>query len=62
VQGEKNRGARSVLNAAAWTYVAMAIYAALQLVQLLLMRGDRKIGQSLPKKRGGASRRFLLLQ
>ena len=41
LQGEENRGARSVLNAAAWTYVATAIYAALQLVQLLLMRGDR---------------------
>ncbi len=41
LQGEENRGARSVLNAAAWTYVATAIYAALQLVQLLLIRGDR---------------------
>jgi Zn-dependent membrane protease YugP len=41
LQGDENRGARSVLNAAAWTYVATAIYAALQLVQLLLMRGDR---------------------
>ena len=41
LQGEENRGARSVLNTAAWTYVATAIYAALQLVQLLLMRGDR---------------------
>ena len=41
LQGEENRGARSVWNAAAWTYVATAIYAALQLVQLLLMRGDR---------------------
>jgi len=41
LQGEENLGARSVLNAAAWTYVATAIYAALQLVQLLLMRGDR---------------------
>jgi Zn-dependent membrane protease YugP len=41
LQGEENQGARSVLNAAAWTYVATAIYAALQLVQLLLMRGDR---------------------
>jgi Zn-dependent membrane protease YugP len=34
LQGEENRGARSVLNAAAWTYVATAIYSALQLVQL----------------------------
>jgi Zn-dependent membrane protease YugP len=41
LQGNENRGARKVLNAAAWTYVATAIYAALQLVQLLLMRGDR---------------------
>jgi len=41
LQGTESRGARSVLNAAAWTYVATAIYAALQLVQLLLMRGDR---------------------
>lgn len=41
LQGEENLGARKVLNAAAWTYVATAIYAALQLVQLLLMRGDR---------------------
>jgi Zn-dependent membrane protease YugP len=41
LQGEENRGARSVLNAAAWTYVATAIYAALQLVQFLLIRGDR---------------------
>ncbi|GBO51777.1 hypothetical protein APA_2648 [Pseudanabaena sp. lw0831] len=41
LQGDENIGARNVLNAAAWTYVATAIYAALQLVQLLLMRGDR---------------------
>jgi Zn-dependent membrane protease YugP len=41
LQGEENIGARKVLNAAALTYVATAIYAALQLVQLLLMRGDR---------------------
>lgn len=41
LQGEENVGARKVLNAAAWTYVATAIYAALQLVQLLLIRGDR---------------------
>ena len=41
LQGDENCGARSELNAAAWTYVATAIYAALQLVQLLLMRGDR---------------------
>jgi hypothetical protein len=41
LQGEENLGARKVLNAAAWTYVATAIYAVLQLVQLLLIRGDR---------------------
>lgn len=41
LQGEENIGARKVLNAAALTYVATAIYAALQLAQLLLMRGDR---------------------
>jgi Zn-dependent membrane protease YugP len=41
LQGNENLGARKVLNAAAWTYVATAIYAALQLVQLLLIRGDR---------------------
>jgi Zn-dependent membrane protease YugP len=41
LQGDENIGARKVLNAAAWTYVATAIYAALQLVQLLLIRGDR---------------------
>ena len=41
LQCEENLGARKVLNAAAWTYVATAIYAALQLVQLLLIRGDR---------------------
>ncbi|ACK68153.1 peptidase membrane zinc metallopeptidase putative [Rippkaea orientalis PCC 8801] len=37
LQGEENRGARKVLNAAAFTYVATALYAVLQLVQLLLM-------------------------
>jgi len=41
LQGNENIGARKVLSAAAWTYVATAIYAALQLVQLLLLRGDR---------------------
>jgi Zn-dependent membrane protease YugP len=38
LQGEENRGARKVLNAAALTYVATAFYAVLQLIQLLLMR------------------------
>lgn len=41
LQGNENIGARKVLNAAAWTYVATAIYAALQLVQLLLLREER---------------------
>ncbi|MGC9505148.1 zinc metallopeptidase [Baaleninema sp.] len=40
LQGDENRGARAVLQAAAWTYVATALYAVLQLVQLLLMRRD----------------------
>jgi len=40
LQGEENKGARAVLQAAAWTYVATALYAVLQLVQLLLMRRD----------------------
>ena len=34
-------GARKVLNAAAWTYVAAAAMAVLQLVRLLLIRGSR---------------------
>jgi Zn-dependent membrane protease YugP len=38
LQGEENRGARKVLNAAALTYVATAFYSVLQLIQLLLMR------------------------
>jgi Zn-dependent membrane protease YugP len=38
LQGEENRGARKVLNAAALTYVATAFYAVLQLIQLLLIR------------------------
>lgn len=37
LQGEENRGARAVLNAAAWTYVATAVYSALQLIQYLLL-------------------------
>jgi hypothetical protein len=36
LQGEENRAARKVLNAAAFTYVATAIYAVLQLIQLLM--------------------------
>jgi len=40
LQGEENRAARNVLNAAAFTYVATALYAVLQLIQLLMMRRD----------------------
>lgn len=40
LQGEENRGARNVLNAAAFTYVATALAAVLQLVQYFLMRRD----------------------
>jgi uncharacterized protein len=38
LQGDENRAAKKVLDAAALTYVATAVYAALQLVQLLLSR------------------------
>jgi uncharacterized protein len=38
LQGEENRGAKKVLDAAAFTYVATALYSVLQLVQLLLSR------------------------
>lgn len=41
LQGEEKRGAKAVLQAAAWTYVATAIYAVLQLIQLLLISRDR---------------------
>ncbi len=37
LQGEENRGARKVLNAAALTYVAAALVAALQLLQYILI-------------------------
>ncbi len=40
LQGEENKAARKVLNAAAFTYVATALYAVLQLIQLLLMRNE----------------------
>ena len=36
------KGARSVLNAAAWTYVAAALMAVLQLVRLLILRNSRE--------------------
>ncbi|MEM9544086.1 MAG: zinc metallopeptidase [Cyanobacteria bacterium P01_E01_bin.42] len=37
LQGEEKKGAKAVLQAAAWTYVATALYAVLQLAQLILM-------------------------
>jgi uncharacterized protein len=40
LQGEENRGAKKVLDAAALTYVATALYSILQLAQLLLSRRD----------------------
>ena len=42
LQGEEHRGAKAVLQAAAWTYVATAFYALLQLAQLLLMASRRR--------------------
>jgi Zn-dependent membrane protease YugP len=41
LQGEENQGARRVLNAAAWTYIATTLYSLLQLVQLLMLRDNR---------------------
>jgi uncharacterized protein len=40
LQGEENSAAKKVLNAAAFTYVATALYSALQLLQLVLSRRD----------------------
>ncbi|MCL6435512.1 MAG: zinc metallopeptidase [Leptolyngbyaceae cyanobacterium HOT.MB2.61] len=37
LQGDENKAARKVLNAAAFTYVATALYAILQLIQYFLM-------------------------
>lgn len=42
LQGEEHRGARAVLKAAAWTYVATAFAAFLQLVQYLLIANSRR--------------------
>ncbi len=42
LQGEEHRGAKAVLQAAAWTYVATAFYALLQLAQLLLIASRRR--------------------
>jgi Zn-dependent membrane protease YugP len=41
LQGQENRAAKAVLQAAAWTYVATALYSVLQLAQLLLISRDR---------------------
>ncbi len=40
LQGDENRAAKKVLNAAALTYVAKTLYTVLQLAQLLLSRRD----------------------
>jgi len=37
LQGEENRGAKAVLQAAAWTYVASALYSVLNFIQLFLV-------------------------
>ena len=42
LQGEEQRGARAVLQAAAWTYVATALYSVLQLIQLILISQSRR--------------------
>ena len=39
--GEEAHSAKAVLNAAAWTYVAAATMAVMQLLQLLILRGSR---------------------
>ncbi|HHP7245054.1 MAG TPA: zinc metallopeptidase [Elainellaceae cyanobacterium] len=41
LQGDENQGAQRVLQAAAWTYVATALYAVLQLAQLILISRER---------------------
>jgi Zn-dependent membrane protease YugP len=42
LSGDELQGARSVLSAAAWTYVAATLMAVLQLVRLLALRGSRR--------------------
>lgn len=45
LQGEENQGARKVLNAASFTYVATALYSLLQVLQYVVMiffSGDRR--------------------
>lgn len=41
LQGEEHQGAQAVLRAAAWTYIATALYALLQLLQYLIILRDR---------------------
>lgn len=41
LQGDEQKGAKAVLQAAAWTYVATALYAALQLVQFIMIARER---------------------
>lgn len=41
LQGNENNGARAVLNAAAWTYVATALYSLLQLLQYVILLNSR---------------------
>ena len=42
LQGKEHQAAKAVLQAAAWTYVATAFYALLQLAQLMLMASRRR--------------------
>jgi uncharacterized protein len=42
LQGEENKGAKAVLQAAAWTYVATALQSALELLRLLLIAFSRR--------------------
>ena len=42
LQGEEKRGAKAVLKAAAWTYVATAFASLLQLIQYLMIANSRK--------------------
>jgi len=42
LQGEEHKGAKAVLNAAAWTYVATAFASLLQLAQYLLILNSRR--------------------
>ncbi|MEO0927227.1 MAG: zinc metallopeptidase, partial [Cyanobacteria bacterium J06643_13] len=42
LQGEEHKGAKAVLDAAAWTYVATAFASLLQLAQYLLILNSRR--------------------